>query len=89
MAGLDGDGGRKRNGAQRNEASAKRNETKRNGRLRFGPDKSLICFVWRNRPLRRLLSFQRVEPASRREACFAAQQRRRAADATAFGPNEL
>jgi hypothetical protein len=27
----------------------------------------LICIAWRNRPLRRLLSFQRVAPATRRE----------------------
>jgi hypothetical protein len=45
----------------------------------------LICIVTRNRPLRRLQSFQRVEAASRREARFAARERRRAADASALG----
>jgi hypothetical protein len=71
----------------RNETKPRRNETKpkRNGRLRFGPRKSLIWTVGRNRSLRRLLSFQCVEDALRREARFAARERRRAADATEWG----
>jgi len=45
----------------------------------------LICIVGQNHPLRRLLSFQRVEASPRRQVRFAARQRRRAADATAVG----
>jgi hypothetical protein len=91
LSGHDGECGRKRYEAKPNKApakpneiQAKRNEAERNRRLRVGSHKPLICIVILNRPLRRLLSFQPVGRASRREARFAARKRRRAADATAL-----
>jgi hypothetical protein len=67
---------------KRSQTKLRRNEAKpkRNGRLRFGPRKSLICIRKRNRPLRLLLSFQCVEPASQRENAAAPP-----ADPTALG----
>jgi hypothetical protein len=46
------------------------------------PRKALIYMTRRNRLIRRLQSFQRAKPISRREARFAARGRRRAIGAT-------